>query len=57
MKDFDEIIKCINNEAFVRAAYCNKILRNDIYDNEVYLRNYDSKYMIIRTLYAENWKI
>ena len=57
MKDFDEIIKCINNEAFVRAAYCNKILRNDIYDNEVYLRNYDSKYMIIRTLYAENCKI
>ena len=57
MKDFDEIIKSIINEAFVKAAYCDKILRNSIYDNEVYLRNYDFKNIIIRTLYAENCKI
>ena len=57
MKDFDEIIKSINNEAFVRAAYCNKILRNNIYDNEVNLSNYDYKNIIIRTLYSENCKI
>ena len=43
MKDFDGIIKSINNEAFVRAAYCDKILRNNIYDNEVYLSNCDLK--------------
>ena len=57
MKDFDEIIKSLNNEACVRAAYCDKILRNNIYDNEVYLSNCDFKNIIIRTLYAENCKI
>ena len=59
MKDrtLDEIIKSINNEVFVRAAYCDKILRNNIYDNEVYLSNCDFKNIIIRTLYEENWKI
>ena len=57
MKDFDKVIKSINNEAFVRAASCDKILRNSIYDNKVYLSNCDFKNIIIRKLYAENCKI
>ena len=56
-KKLDEIIKSINNEVFVRAAYCDKILRNNIYDNKVYLSNCDFKNIIIRTLHAENCKL